>query len=235
MKQTGGRRLVWDLPLRVFHWLLVLSLCASFASAKAGFDWVEIHMKLGYWMMGLLLFRIMWGIVGPRHARFLNFIKGPVTIWCYTRGLLKDESPESVGHNPLGSLMVILMLALLAAQVGTGLFVTDDIMYSGPYNPAVSSATADSLTGWHHRNFNLILAAVGLHVLAVLFYLRAKKQDLITPMVSGKKAAAVVPEEEAIASSQLLKALMVVAVSGALVWLMLDQAPVPVVEDYFFY
>ncbi len=235
MSDLEQQRLVWDLPLRLFHLLFALSVCASFATAKAGFDWVEIHMRLGYWMIGLLVFRIIWGFVGPRHARFMNFIKGPVTVWRYTRKFLKGEALESVGHNPLGSLMVILMLVLVCVQVGTGLFVTDDIMYSGPYSPVVSSMTADSLTGWHHRNFNFILIAVVLHIGAAVYYLRVRQQDLITPMVSGKKAASVVPEAEELDGSQLLKALIVAVISAAAVWLLLEQAPVPAVEDYFYY
>src|SRR5579862_2608288 len=113
-------RLVWDLPTRVFHWLLVLSIIGSYTTAKLGL--MPWHFGLGFLMIGMLIFRLLWGLVGPRHARFVNFIKGPGPVLQYLKGGIK-----SVGHNPLGAGMVVLMLLLLALQVTTGLFSTDDV------------------------------------------------------------------------------------------------------------
>src|SRR6201996_201770 len=155
-------RLVWDLPTRLFHWLLVATLISLYVTAKTGnTPW---HMRLGYFMIGLLIFRVVWGLVGPRHARFVNFIKGPTSIGQYLKGGI-----ISVGHNPLGAGMVVLMLLLLVGQVTTGLFSTDDIAYVGPYNPSVAHDLAEKLTAWHHRNFNFILGAVVLHLCAILY------------------------------------------------------------------
>ncbi len=215
-------RLVWDLPTRAFHWLVVLTVIASYVTAKLGTVWMPWHMRLGYFMIGLLIFRVMWGLVGPRHARFVNFIKGPTSIGAYLRGGIR-----TVGHNPMGAGMVVLMLVLLAVQATTGLFSTDDIAYVGPYNPSVSHDLGEKLTGWHHKNFNLILAAAVLHLCAILFYTFVKKERLVSAMIHGHKPAQDVPVHEAIPSSQLWKALIVIAVAGGCVYWLLHAAPPP--------
>jgi cytochrome b len=221
-------RLVWDLPTRLFHWLMVLSIIGSYFTAQPGTDWMPWHMRLGYFMIGLLVFRLIWGLIGPRHARFVNFIKGPTSIIAYLKGAC-----QSVGHNPLGAGMVVLMLVLLLVQVTTGLFSTDDIAYVGPYNPSVSHGLAERLTGIHHWNFNLILAAVVLHLCAITFYTFVKKERLVPAMIHGHKPAQHVPELEAIASSQLWKALIVIAIAGGcLYWLLHAAPPPPATIDY---
>ncbi|PZN33212.1 MAG: cytochrome B [Proteobacteria bacterium] len=227
------KRLVWDLPLRVFHWLFALSLLAAWLTAEGGYDWREVHFYIGYWTLGLLLFRIIWGFVGPRHARFSNFLKGPGEMWRYLRGMLGGDPVHTPGHNPAGGLMVVVMLVLVAIQAITGLFATDDIIWSGPYHPAVSPETAKSLTALHHANFDWILIAVGLHILAIVLYWLVKKQNLVGPMVTGRKPAALVAEHEAIQSSELVKALIVLLVSAAAVYTLINVAPPPP-EDFFF-
>ncbi|HTX25211.1 MAG TPA: cytochrome b/b6 domain-containing protein [Steroidobacteraceae bacterium] len=220
------KRLVWDLPLRAFHWLFAASILASWATAEPGSGWMPWHMRLGYWMMGLLTFRILWGFVGPRHARFTSFLAGPRAMWRYFKGLVgSDEAIHTVGHNPLGGLMVIVMLLLVAFQVGTGLFATDDIVWTGPYNPAVTAQTARLLTSLHHKNFNLIWAAIALHVGAITYYAFVKKQNLVPAMLSGWKPAEAVPAGEAITSSELWKALIVMILSTAAVYAVLSGAP----------
>lgn len=222
---TEEKRLVWDLPLRIFHWLFALSIAASWATAEAGFDWMQIHFYLGYWMIGLVVFRIIWGFVGPRHARFASFLRGPSTLLSYLKSLRSGAPVNTAGHNPAGGLMVIVMMALVALQAGSGLFATDDIAWMGPYNPAISGAAADKLTSLHHANFNLILASVGLHLMAIIFYWLVKKQNLVGPMFTGHKPAAWVPAHEAIAHSELLKAFIVIAISTALVYGLISAAP----------
>jgi cytochrome b len=221
------RRLVWDLPLRLFHWLLVLSIVASYVTAKIGFETMPYHMYLGYWTIGLILFRIVWGFVGPKHARFSSFLAGPAGIWRYAKGLAAGTMIQSAGHNPLGGLSVILLLALVGFQAGTGLFATDDIVWTGPYNGAVSSAMAQRLTAWHHMNFNFILAAVALHIMAIAFYFLVKKQNLVGAMVHGKKPASYVPAHEAIERSEIVKALIVIVISAGLVYWLISAAPEP--------
>ena len=184
------------------------------------------HFWLGYGTLGMLVFRIIWGVVGPRHARFLSFLRGPKTIFRYIRGLTGvNEALSSVGHNPLGGIMVIVMLLLAAFQTGTGLFATDDIAWSGPYNAAVSASTAELLTRLHHRTFNFIWAAIGLHLAAILYYSFVKKEYLVPAMLTGCKPAQVVPAEQALVGSELWKAAIVIAVSGAVVYWVLSSAP----------
>jgi cytochrome b len=217
--------LVWDLPTRLFHWLLVLTLIGLYTTAKLGFDWMPWHMRLGKFMIGMLIFRVIWGLVGTRHARFRNFIKGPRAILQYLKGGI-----ISVGHNPMGAGMVVLMLLLLAVQATTGLFATDDIAYTGPYNSAVNHDLAEWLTGVHHKNFNLILAAIVLHLCAIGYYTFVKKEPLVPAMFHGRKPAHHVPAHEAISSSQLWKALIVIAVAGGCVYWLLHAAPPPSVD-----
>jgi cytochrome b len=231
---TEEKRLVWDLPLRLFHWLLVLCMTASWITAELGFDWMQIHMYLGYTTLGLLLFRIIWGFVGPRHARFASFLQGPSGIWRYAKGLAAGTMIQTVGHNPLGGIMVIVMLVLVGFQAATGLFATDDIVWTGPYNGAVSEATAERLTSLHQLNFNIILAAVALHLMAIAFYFLVKKQNLVGAMVHGRKLAVHVPADEAISRSELVKAVIVIALSAALVYWLIASAPVPPADDYNF-
>ena len=220
------KRLVWDLPLRLFHWLFAASVIASWATAEAGFNWMQWHIRLGYWVMGMLFFRVIWGFIGPRHARFKSFLTGPRAVLRYAKGFTGvGEAVASVGHNPLGGLMVLLMLLLVAFQVTTGLFATDDIAWTGPYNPSVSGDTAKLLTSLHHLNFNIIWAAIALHIAAITYYALVKKQNLVPAMLTGWKPAEAVPANEAIASSELLKAALVIAVSSGVVYGILRAAP----------
>ncbi len=214
--------MVWDVPTRLFHWLLVLTLIGLYTTAKLGFDWMPWHMRLGYFMIGMLIFRVIWGLVGTRHARFVNFIRGPGSMLQYLKGSLK-----TVGHNPLGAGMVLIMLILLMVQTATGLFSTDDVAYTGPYNPSVSHDLAEQLTGIHHKNFNLILAAVVLHLCAIVFYTFVRREPLVPAMFHGHNPADHVPLNEAVTDSQLWKALIVIAVAGGCVYWLLHAAPPP--------
>jgi len=223
--RAGDKRLVWDLPLRLFHWLFALSIFASWATAKAGFDWMQWHFYLGYWMIGLLVFRILWGFFGPRYARFGSFIRKPSAVWLYLKGMANRASAPSIGHNPVGGLMVIVMILLVAVQVTTGLFTTDDVVWAGPYNPAVSKSTASLLSTVHNINFNLVLTAIGLHITAILFYAFYKKQNLVIPMLTGHKPARLVAEHEAVSNSELLKALVVSLVAAGVVYWVISHAP----------
>ena len=225
------KRLVWDLPLRLFHWLLVASMVASYVTAKF-IDDRQWHFYVGYWTIGLLVFRILWGFFGPRHARFASFIHSPSAIWLYVKGIFRRGSAPSIGHNPVGGLMVLLMQVLMSIQAATGLFTTDAIIWAGPYNPSVSESTASFLSTVHNWNFNVIIAAVILHVAAILFYAFYKKQNLVVPMLNGHKPAALVPDHEAISSSQLFKALVMSLLAAGFVYWLLAHAPVAADNTY---
>lgn len=238
------KRMVWDLPLRLFHWLLVLSLAASWYTAENSEEFVVvgenvwsytlIHFWLGYWTLGMILFRLIWGFVGPRHARFANFVTGPGKFARYLGTFVRRDSPPAVGHNPMGAWVVLLMLLMVGAQAVTGLFLIDNTeIFLAPFNPSVDAETAGKLGTFHRLNFDVLLWVVGLHVLAIVFYRFYKNQNLVGAMITGRKPAHLVPEQEAIRGSDLLKALIVIAICWAAVWLLLQQAPPPpVYEDY---
>ena len=226
------KRLVWDLPLRLFHWLLVLSVTGSYVTAKLGFEWTNVHFYLGYFTLGLFAFRIVWGFIGPRHARFTSFVRGPSQQVAYLRSLVKRDSTPVVGHNAGGGLMVVLMLLMVGAQAISGLFITDDIAWSGPYNPAVSSAVAGKMAWFHHLNFDILLWVIALHVLAIIYYRSFKRQNLVWPMITGWKPAQYVPAQESISGSELLKALIVAAICAGGVYWLVTSAPPPA-EIYY--
>jgi cytochrome b len=239
------KRLVWDLPLRLFHWLLVISLLASWYTAEQSskgefielfgkqYGYAEVHFWLGYWALGLICFRILWGFVGPRHARFSNFVPGPRRFFAYASKFLRRDSPHAVGHNPMGAVMVLVMLLMVGAQAVTGLFLVDNTdIFSAPYHFTVAESTSSKLMTFHHWNFKVLQWIVVLHVVAILFYVLFKRQNLVGAMLTGRKPHGLVSETEAITGSQLFKALIVVLVAAGIVWLVLSQAPPPPAADY---
>lgn len=179
----GGRRItLWDLPVRLVHWSLALLLLSLWWTWHAGRT--QLHEKLGYVTLGLLTFRILWGIFGSSTARFANFVKGPRAIAAYVRG----RSPASVGHNPLGALSVLALLGLMGIEAVLGLFAQDvDGIEAGSLAKFVTYETAEWAREWHAWLFNIILALVAFHVLAILFYLLAKRDNLVGPMLTGRK------------------------------------------------
>lgn len=178
---------VWDLPTRIFHWALLCLIIAMVATGLIGGNAMAWHFRFGYAVLSLLLFRLVWGVVGGRWSRFASFIYAPGTVVRYLKGQGRPE--HSVGHNPLGAGSVFALLFFLFAQVGTGLFSDDDIASSGPLSKFVSNAMVSSLTGYH-KNVGkyILLALVLLHVAAIVFYLLKKKENLIGPMVHGDKS-----------------------------------------------
>ena len=184
---SGRPILVWDLPTRLFHWLLVTLVIAAFVTGKIGGFWMPYHMWNGTVILGLLVFRLAWGFVGGRYARFSAFVLGPGAVFHYVRTMLHRDAPKHLGHNPLGGWSVLAMLATLLVQAATGLFANDDIFVEGPLYLWVSKATSDWLTHLHILNQEVILLLVGVHVMAVLFYLIVKHENLIRPMFTGQK------------------------------------------------
>ena len=208
---------VWDLPTRLFHWLLALCIVGSIVSAKIGGNAMDWHMRLGTVVFTLLVFRLLWGLFGGRWSRFASFIYAPGTLLRYLRGRHRDDEHLDVGHSPVGALSVFAMLVLLAAQVGTGLFADDKIFTVGPLNVLVSNATASSATAWH-KDFGqwLILALIALHLVANGYYAwRGRK--LVRAMVRGdKRLPAYTPASTDNAARRLL-ALALLALSAGIV------------------
>lgn len=178
---------IWDLPVRVFHWGTVLLLIGLYVTAQVGGDAMNYHKLMGYGILWLILFRVIWGVVGSEHARFAKFCCGPQKTWQYARTLFHKKTSHYSGHNPVGALSVILMLLLLGIQAATGLFSNDDVLLEGPLAFRVNKETSDFLTTIHKQSFNFLFALIIFHVAAVVFYLLHKKNNLITAMFTGRK------------------------------------------------
>ncbi|HKQ26682.1 MAG TPA: cytochrome b/b6 domain-containing protein [Burkholderiales bacterium] len=195
MKPQGSSRLletrativVWDLPLRIFHWALVFLVVSQIVTVSIGGNAMEYHALGGYAILTLVLFRIMWGFAGGTHARFDDFLRGPVKVARYAGMLVKDTAAAHRGHNPLGGWSVVLMLASLLLQAMTGLFANDDVMMEGPLAKHVSEDASAVFTAIHDINARILLTLISLHILAVLFYLLRRKQNLVLPMFTGRK------------------------------------------------
>ena len=172
---------IWDLPTRLFHWLLVALIALSWWSAEYHQD--ELHIWLGMAVLSLLIFRLLWGFVGGSTARFANFIRGPRAVFGYLRGCWRG-----IGHNPLGALSVVALLAMAGIQVVLGLFASDeDGLMQGPLAPLVSIDAADQAREWHEATFNVLLALIALHLAAIAYY-RWRGKNLLRPMITGKGA-----------------------------------------------
>jgi cytochrome b len=219
-------RRVWDWPVRVFHWLLVLSVLAAYVTHRLGIEYFKYHLWCGYLVIVLVTFRIIWGLIGTRHARFHHFVRGPATTVRYGLELLRGTHTPYVGHNPLGALMVIALLVSLLVQALTGLVANDEIFNTGPLYGYVTPERSLDLTSIHRQLFYWIAAFIALHVVAVLVHLIFKKENLVHALITGHKPAAHVPEHEEISSSRsVLAVLIVVALAGVLAWIV-SKAPV---------
>jgi len=220
-----AQRLVWDWPVRLFHWSLVFSIIGAFVTNRLGVKYFAYHVWFGYAVLALVAFRLLWGVVGPRHAQFVNFLRGPKAVLGYVTALGRGRHTRYPGHNPLGALMVVTLLALVALQASFGLFANDEIFNAGPLAGLVSKSVSLGLTSLHRKIFYWIAAAVLLHVAAVLAHVRFKRENLILAMITGKKPAHLVHPGESITSSRSLHAVaLFVAVVAALA-VLLHLAP----------
>ena len=217
------RIVVWDAPVRLFHWALALLAVFSFASGKAGGDWLAWHMRSGYAILALLLFRLAWGFAGGETARFAHFVRGPRAAFAHARELLAGHAPRVAGHNPLGGWMVLAMLAILAVQAGSGLFVDDEIATQGPLAAKVSDAWVGRMTSLHHFNQWLVAGAVLLHVLAIAAYWKVLRTNLVAPMLTGTLEAAADATQPRRASPVLAAVLL--AASAAAVYALVVAYP----------
>lgn len=221
MSAGARERRVWDLPLRLAHWGLVLCVAGAWATHYLGVEWFAWHRRLGYAVLVLVVFRIAWGFVGTRHARFAGFVRGPRAILEHLRG----RAAPAVGHNPLGAVSVLAMLAVLLLQAATGLFANDEIMNAGPLYGWVSQQRSNALTAVHHGNSEVLLVLIVLHLVAVAWYALRRGQPLVRAMLTGRKPAATVPEQEAIPGSQAGRAVLIVLLAAAALALVIRAAP----------
>lgn len=210
---------VWDLPTRIFHWALVACVIGSIVSSQIGGNAMVWHFRFGFAIASLLLFRLVWGLMGGRWSRFASFIYSPGTVLNYLKGQGKPE--HAVGHNPLGAASVFAMLVFLIAQVSTGVFSDDEIAAFGPFTQFVSNATVSAATAYHksYGKFAL-LALIVLHLGAIAYYYFAKRDNLVKPMLDGDKtlATARLPGSRDDGASRLAAAVVLVACSALVAW-----------------
>lgn len=213
---------VWDLPTRLFHWLLAVCVAGALVTQYLGGAAMAWHFKFGYGALALVIFRLIWGLIGSRYARFSSFVRSPGAIAAYLRqggGTAKHQ----LGHNPLGALSVLAMLLLVLLQAGTGLFSNDEISAEGPLAKLVDEGLSGRISEFHANiSGTAIYVLIGLHIAAIVYYRVRKKQNLVKPMISGDQ---VVDEPGA---ARLLSAqdgwreravaLLCLSASAALVW-----------------
>jgi cytochrome b len=209
---------VWDLPARLFHWLLVIFVIISLATGKIGGNAMQYHQWSGFTIFVLILFRLIWGFVGSRESRFVAFVKSPSAVFRYAVALLRRDSPHYFGHNPLGGWSIMAMLFVLLLQATTGLFANDDIAIEGPLYKWVSKAASDAITRIHILNQRVIIVLVSIHVLAVLYYLFYKRENLLKPMVTGVKQWSGADPEPA--TDHIWMAVAIIGLAGLAVYLL---------------
>lgn len=209
---------VWDVPVRVVHWALVVLIAFQWWSGTEGGLTITYHMWAGYAILTLLLFRILWGFVGSTHARFADFLYAPKSMMQYAGTLSGRRAYLYAGHNPVGGFSALLMLLCILVQAGTGLFSNDDVLSEGPLYKYVTKETSDWLTTIHNYNFYVLLALIAVHILAILYYWIYKRENLVTAMFTGKKR---LPSELGASQGKMAStglALVLLAVCAAVVY-----------------
>lgn len=209
----------WDLPTRLFHWTLVILIILAPITNKIGGSAFYLHKINGYMILSLILYRILWGFVGGTTARFSTFVR-PISALGYFLDLIRNRSRHFLGHNPLGGLMVLALLAVVGAQAIGGLMTLDDIpaTIEGPFASKVAESTAEWVSVWHRRGFKVIIALVVLHLAANLFYTFIKKDNLIRPMVTGVKPTGAFEDVSENRPGSLRRAALCLALSMTLVF-----------------
>jgi cytochrome b len=205
---------VWDAPIRLFHWGLVLLIVFSYVSNKL--NWMQLHFLSGYTILTLLIFRFVWGFIGSDTARFGRFLKSPLAGLRHLAKIGRREPDLEIGHNAAGGWMVIILLLDVLLQAVLGLFANDDVFSEGPLAKHVGKALSNRFSHFHALNFKILLGLMGLHVVVILAYAVVKRQDLVRPMITGRKRLP--PTLRAPRMVHPLLALLVVLVAGGLVW-----------------
>jgi cytochrome b len=213
----AGVHPLWDIPTRVFHWLIVCLVPLAWWSAEQ--ERYDLHQWTGYSVLVLVVSRIVWGFLGSRHARFADFLVGPAAVWAY----LRRQGAASAGHNPLGGWSVLSMLSLLLLQAGSGLFNSDDVLFSGPLYYAASTGFRDAMGVVHEVSFNALLALICLHILAVLYHQLRLRENLLQAMLRGSASG----REGQQAPVSWWRAAVIVALIATALWWGLGQAPEP--------
>ena len=210
--------LVWDAPTRLFHWLVAGLVLAAYVTFRLG--WMGWHAYIGYALLALVFFRLLWGFFGSETARFARFLASPRLAARHLLHLFRREPDQQVGHNPAGGWMVLLLLGLLLGECLTGLYLNNDIADEGPLTELVPASVANLIDALHTIFWQVLLAAVALHILAILIYAAAKRQNLVLPMLSGRKALSASVPSPALAGAA--RALLLLACSVLAVALLVE-------------
>jgi cytochrome b len=190
--------LVWDAPVRIFHWLIVALVAAAYATWRL--DWMGWHVLIGEAALALVFFRLLWGFLGSETARFASFLASPREAARHLLHSLRREPDRQIGHNPAGGWMVLLLLGLLLGETLTGIYVANDVADDGPLTELVPASVANLISALHSLFWDALLAAAALHVLAIIVYATIKRHDLVTPMITGRKTLSPSVSQPAIAS-----------------------------------
>ena len=207
---------VWDAPTRLFHWAIVLLIAFSYLSIH--YDHVALHLISGYTLLALMLFRIAWGFIGSETSRFSQFLRSPVEGFRHLAHFARREDDDQIGHNAAGGWMVLIMLAVIAVQVGTGLLSNDDGGTEGALAHLISKDASDKITDYHALNFNILLGLICLHVLVIIAYAVVKRHNLLRPMITGRKRLPGATRQPRMASPLL--AFLILVLAGVLVWIL---------------
>ncbi|WP_035558580.1 MULTISPECIES: cytochrome b/b6 domain-containing protein [Burkholderiaceae] len=205
--------LVWDLPVRLFHWSVVVLVVAAYVTIRL--NWMDWHVRIGETLLALVLFRLLWGCFGSETARFRSFLASPVAALQHLRHVLRRDPDVQVGHNPAGAWMVLLLLALLLTETLTGLYVYNDVADVGPLSEWMPAPIANAISTLHAVVWDVLLIAVVLHVTAILLYAAAKGHNLLRPMLTGRKSLPADVQAPRTASAAL--ALLLLAIAAAVV------------------
>ena len=185
MKNPDRKIVVWDVPTRLFHWLIVALVAAAYVTWR--FNLMEWHAKAGNAVLTLLVFRVLWGFFGSDTARFSRFVASPRAVARHLTRLFRREPDRETGHNAAGGWMVLILLAVLFAEALSGVYVLNDVADAGPFTEIAPPPVANAITALHWIFWDALLAAAALHVLAIAIYAAAKGQNLLTPMITGRK------------------------------------------------
>lgn len=236
MTENARKELVWDLPTRLSHWALAITVTGAWLTGELGPIDRIWHMRLGYAALVIVAFRLLWGLLGGHHARFASFLPKLKETIAYLPTVFSRKPSPHAGHNPLGVLSVIALLAVIAIQATTGLFADDDIFARGPFASSVSAGMSDQATAIHVRLPSIILALVLLHLLAIAYYSFWKGSDLARAMITGKKTVPALAADRGIEASRLegrlWLALVIVALLALALWAALTYLPQPASSSF---
>lgn len=211
--------LVWDWPVRISHWLMALLFTGLIITGNEGGDWLKYHFYMGYGLSALIIARVLYGIFGSHYARFSQFLRSPKVILAYLKGMISGNHKHYLGHNPIGAIMVIVLLVALSAQWFTGLFTSDQIFWFGPFNGYASDDWLERFSLVHHTLPNILLGLVALHILAVLFHEIHLKERLFLAMLHGKKTGHTGPVQVATPRWGVIFSLLVGLAWLAVLWM----------------